>query len=356
MRAGRHHHRRQAYDARARSSRPGAKDRSRSVPARPADCLRAPRMQRPAPASSTAASSTPTAAPRIRARAAATGASIRARPATRPSRAASRARARRRTATTAWRARRTSAAAATAPRSASTSRSTSAPASRRVLPGGQQHDGDDNRTCDCSPTCGDGIVEPARPATPASRPAWRGPARPIADRAAACETAMLVSAGTCSAVCVRYPVSSRRPASCDGCCPPGRPTRPTATARPLCGNGVVDDGEVCDVGIPPLSPGSCPTSCDDDNPCTPTSSRTGCQVACQHDPDHGPGLRRRLLPAGKRPESGHRLPGRVRQRHPRTRRGLRRTRRRATARRAARRPPAVAPSRLPARGAGGRRG
>ncbi|MGB2986825.1 MAG: hypothetical protein WBE26_13215, partial [Phycisphaerae bacterium] len=35
-----------------------------------------------------------------------------------------------------------------------------------------------------------------------------------------------------------------------------------------CDNGVVDAGETCDIAIPEGSPGACPTSCDDTDPCT----------------------------------------------------------------------------------------
>jgi hypothetical protein len=52
---------------------------------------------------------------------------------------------------------------------------------------------------------------------------------------------------------------------------------------PTCGNGQLDAGELCDPEIPAGSSGACPTSCDDGDPCT--SDRfvgSGCQVTCSH--------------------------------------------------------------------------
>ncbi len=50
---------------------------------------------------------------------------------------------------------------------------------------------------------------------------------------------------------------------------------------PVCGNGIVENGETCD----PLS--SCPTSCDDGNACTAdqlSGSPTTCNATCSHTP------------------------------------------------------------------------
>jgi len=47
----------------------------------------------------------------------------------------------------------------------------------------------------------------------------------------------------------------------------------------MCGNGIVETGETCD------PPSSCPTSCDDHNPCTTdgmTGSSDDCTLACSH--------------------------------------------------------------------------
>ena len=128
-----------------------------------------------------------------------------------------------------------------------------------------------------------------------------------------------------------------RPASCWTVAAHRAPPTPsTATARRLCGNGVVDDEREVRRRHPAAVAGRLP---DELRGRRPLHHR----LLLEHRlpagvpalPDHNPGLRRWLLPAGKQPDAGHRLPGRVRQRHPRTRRDLRPARRRA--RRAARR-------------------
>jgi hypothetical protein len=60
---------------------------------------------------------------------------------------------------------------------------------------------------------------------------------------------------------------------------------PDAMPVNLCGNGVVDLGEKCDVAIAPGDPGACPTSCDDSDLCThDTLSGAGCQAQCVFTP------------------------------------------------------------------------
>lgn len=61
------------------------------------------------------------------------------------------------------------------------------------------------------------------------------------------------------------------------------------TAAPcLCGNGVVDAGETCDVSVPGGNPGSCPLACNDNDPCT-RDSKVGslCSTACLYVPTTG---------------------------------------------------------------------
>ena len=56
----------------------------------------------------------------------------------------------------------------------------------------------------------------------------------------------------------------------------------------LCGNGVVDAGESCDVMVPGGNPGSCPVACNDNDPCT-TDRKVGslCQTSCLFVPMGG---------------------------------------------------------------------
>lgn len=58
-------------------------------------------------------------------------------------------------------------------------------------------------------------------------------------------------------------------------------TGPDVSEQPLCGNGVIDDGETCD------PPGSCPTSCDSGHACargTLTGSAATCDARCTYEP------------------------------------------------------------------------
>ena len=59
-------------------------------------------------------------------------------------------------------------------------------------------------------------------------------------------------------------------------------TAPVLVPLPVCGNGFVEPPETCD------PPASCPTTCDDGDPCTidgETGSAETCSFACTHDPD-----------------------------------------------------------------------
>ena len=54
-----------------------------------------------------------------------------------------------------------------------------------------------------------------------------------------------------------------------------------AAAISCCGDGKLDPGEQCDIGIPAGTPGSCPTFCNDNNPCTSdTLVGMACNKAC----------------------------------------------------------------------------
>lgn len=142
---------------------------------------------------------------------------------------------------------------------------------------------------DCQSTCRNGVVDPGETCDLAI-PRGTAGACPIESDCmlgAACAMRMLVSANTCSAVCVHYQIV--RPVHDDGCCPPGATYAVDHDCPPLCGNGLIDVGEKCDIGIPPLAPGACPTTCDDGKACTTDFfAPVGCQAACQHLPITAP--------------------------------------------------------------------
>lgn len=63
------------------------------------------------------------------------------------------------------------------------------------------------------------------------------------------------------------------------------PPLPECEGEEPCGNGVVDEGETCDIAILAGNPGACPTNCDTQDPCvigTPFNMGT-CTAACSHD-------------------------------------------------------------------------
>ncbi len=53
-----------------------------------------------------------------------------------------------------------------------------------------------------------------------------------------------------------------------------------------CGNGIIDPGEACDIGIPAGEPGSCPTSCGDRDSCTRdvVADPPSCTAPCEFIP------------------------------------------------------------------------
>jgi hypothetical protein len=136
---------------------------------------------------------------------------------------------------------------------------------------------------DCSPTCGDGLVDPGETCDTGIAGGGPGACPTIADCADGdpCAADLLASAGTCSAICVHYPVSRHSGPDTDGCCPPGADRDDDIDCPPACGDGIKQLSEACDVGIVPPAPGSCPTSCDDGDPATADFvSGTGCDAFC----------------------------------------------------------------------------
>lgn len=85
------------------------------------------------------------------------------------------------------------------------------------------------------------------------------------------------SAAYCSAACSTTTIVAC--ASGDGCCPVG--CDEAADADCACGNGVLDEGESCD------PPETCPTSCDDADPCTVdelVGQPESCTASCEPTP------------------------------------------------------------------------
>ena len=112
-----------------------------------------------------------------------------------------------------------------------------------------------------------------------------------------CALTLLVSVGTCSAICLHYQVTV--PQSGDGCCPPGATNDIDSDCPTACGNGVRQGSESCDSASRHRRRGAVPTTATTANACTTDFlSGAGCQAVCGHDPIDGADLGRRLLPVG----------------------------------------------------------
>jgi hypothetical protein len=136
---------------------------------------------------------------------------------------------------------------------------------------------------DCSPTCNNGTVEAGESCDTKIAPGLPGacPTPGACSVPDPCTITLLVSAGTCQALCLHYQVSDPRPG--DGCCPPGGTSATDSDCPALCGDGVRQTNESCDTGIVSPNPGSCPQSCDDGNACTTDFLvGSGCNTTCAH--------------------------------------------------------------------------
>lgn len=121
---------------------------------------------------------------------------------------------------------------------------------------------------DCSDSCGDGIVDDDE--------LCDGDC-PTTCETAVCESAELRgSAANCNAECVTSEITVC--ADDDGCCPDGCTQNEDNDCDAICGNDVVELGEVCD--------GNCPATCNDGNACTADSSsgsQNTCDFVCRND-------------------------------------------------------------------------
>jgi hypothetical protein len=127
---------------------------------------------------------------------------------------------------------------------------------------------------DCSPTCGDGVVQPGETCDVAIAAGGAGACPAVCDDGDPCTTDLLLSAGTCSATCVHLAVTAF--VAGDGCCPPGGDLTVDADCTAVCGDAVVEPPvETCDEAVVD----SCPTDCPAAGTCT-TSSKRGSPATC----------------------------------------------------------------------------
>ncbi|MCA9523354.1 MAG: hypothetical protein KC609_20405, partial [Myxococcales bacterium] len=128
--------------------------------------------------------------------------------------------------------------------------------------------------------CGNGVLDPGEHCDPAISEG-KGVCPTSCPSGDPCSQVSLKGSG-CQTRCDVSVVSEIGLA--DGCCPTGatKDSDPDCADLNLCGNGELDPGETCDLKISD-GPGRCPTTCDDQNPCTvdvPIGSL--CSSKCLH--------------------------------------------------------------------------
>jgi hypothetical protein len=135
---------------------------------------------------------------------------------------------------------------------------------------------------DCSATCGDGTIQPGEfcdRGVPAGKPGACPVAADCPD-SNPCTSDILLSANTCNAFCAHREILSF--ISGDGCCPTGATHSTDSDCPVVCGNGMVEKGETCDIGITPGLPGSCPAPCQVKGACIKeVTEGSGCTAVCR---------------------------------------------------------------------------
>jgi hypothetical protein len=134
------------------------------------------------------------------------------------------------------------------------------------------------------PVCGDGEVHPTDELCDTAIAMGEPGACPTAGDCGdgdPCTGDRLLDEGTCRARCESVTIDTC--AHGDGCCPVGCAPATDSDCSAVCGDGLIGAGEQCDTGISPGDPGSCPTACADQNPCTEDTlvSAGSCTAHCE---------------------------------------------------------------------------
>ncbi len=121
-------------------------------------------------------------------------------------------------------------------------------------------------------TCGDGVVQPELGELCDTAASGNGACPLTCEGANVCSRGVLVGAN-CAVQCTQMAITEA--ISDDGCCPAGATSTTDSDCVGVCGNGILEGGEVCD--------GNCPTSCDDGVACTDdVLNGTECSRACDY--------------------------------------------------------------------------
>ncbi len=141
-----------------------------------------------------------------------------------------------------------------------------------------------DNVCDgtCHFTCGNGAVDTdvGELCDTGIAAGMTGACPTSCDDGDAC-TSDVLNGTACLAECEHAPITGVMDG--DGCCPPGADATTDSDCAAVCGNGVLEAGEMCDTGIA-SGAGACPTSCNDGLACTTDTlmNASTCQAACSH--------------------------------------------------------------------------
>ena len=151
---------------------------------------------------------------------------------------------------------------------------------RVVEPGEDCDDGnasdDDECLSDCTFACGDGVLNSVELCDPGIAAGEAGACPTDCDDNDACTTGTLQGTG-CQLECVFGEITAC--VADDGCCAAGCDANTDNDCAVTCGNNAIETGETCD------PPGSCVTSCDDNDACTTnvlSGSALTCDSACSY--------------------------------------------------------------------------
>lgn len=136
--------------------------------------------------------------------------------------------------------------------------------------------------CDenCHFTCGNGVFDSAvGEACDTAITSGAGACPSSCDDGDACTTDA-IAGSECSATCEFSAITAAIDG--DGCCPDGANANTDDDCSAMCGNGILETGELCDTGITMGLAGSCPTACNDQMSCTTDAlmSANTCQARC----------------------------------------------------------------------------
>lgn len=136
-------------------------------------------------------------------------------------------------------------------------------------------------TCDenCHFTCGNGVFDSeVGELCEVGITSGSGVCPTSCDDGDAC-TSDVLAGSECTATCEYSTISAAIDG--DGCCPAGANANTDNDCSAMCGNGILEAGELCDMAIV-AGPGACPMTCNDSQSCTTDALVSGnsCQAHC----------------------------------------------------------------------------